>query len=460
MAALARCCLLALLLAAVAALLPADRRALAADPQPPAGFTPLFNGTDLAGWHGWAIHAKGASPDALAKLSPEEKKAKLDEWAADAKKHWSVDNGELVNDGNGAYLATDKEYGDIELLVEYKTVAKADSGIYLRNNPQVQIWDSNQKFDPKNATRRPHLGSGGLFNNTPGAPGRDPLVLADKPFGEWNTFRIIQVGERTTVYLNGKLVVDHARMENYWGKLAKQTPVLPLPKAGKILLQTHGGEIRWRNVFVREIPAAEANEILRKHDAAAFETVFNGKDFTGWDGPLENYEVVDGAIVCKPKKGGNIYTKDQYADFVARLEYKLPPGGNNGLAIRYPGGVAHAATQGMCELQILDDDAPKYAKLDPRQFNGSAYGMAAAHRGYLRPVGEWNVMEVTVKGPTIRVELNGTRTLDADMSKVTEFKGNLPHPGKDRPGGHFGFAGHNDPVAFRNIQIKKLEGAK
>ncbi|HJZ55879.1 MAG TPA: DUF1080 domain-containing protein [Gemmataceae bacterium] len=426
------------------------------EPKAPPGFTALFNGKDLAGWHGWAIHAKGASPDDVAKLNPEERAKKIEEWTADAKKHWTVEKGELVNDGNGAYLATDKDYGDIELLVEYKTVPKADSGIYLRNNPQVQIWDSNQKFDPKNPNRKPHLGSGGLFNNDPNSPGRDPLVLADKPFGEWNQFRIIQVGERTTVYLNGKLVVDHARMENYWGKQAKQNPLLPLPKAGKILLQTHGGEIRWRNVFVREIPPAEANEILRKHDAAGFESVFNGKDFTGWAGPIDQYEVIDGAIVCKPKKGGNIYTKEEYSDFVARVEYRLPPGGNNGLAIRYP-GTGQPSTQAMCEVQILDDTATQYAKLDPRQYNGSVYGMIPAHRGYLRPVGEWNFMEVTVKGPTIRVELNGTRIVDGDVSKVTEFKDNTPHPGKDRPKGYFGFAGHNDPVAFRNIQIKKLE---
>src|SRR5581483_2893626 len=254
-----------------------------------------------------------------------------------------------------------------------------------------QIWDSNQKFEPKNPTRRPHLGSGGLFNNTPGAPGRDPLVLADRPFGEWNTFRILQVGERTTVYLNDKLVVDFARMENYWDRKR------PLPKAGPILLQTHGGEIRWRNVFVREIPPAEANAILRKHDATGFTPVFNGKDFTGWAGPTDNYEVTDGAIVCKPKKGGNIYTRDEFGDFVARVEYKLPPGGNNGLAIRYP-GTGQPSTVAMCEVQILDDTSPKYTKLDPRQYNGSVYGMIPARRGYLRPVGEWNFMEVTVKG--------------------------------------------------------------
>jgi hypothetical protein len=428
----------------VLTLLTAATGARAAEPQPPKGFTALFNGKDLSGWHGMPHF----DPYKLAALPEAERTALLAKWTEDAKKHWKVENGELVNDGQGAYLTTDRDFDDLELLIEYRTVAKADSGIYLRACPQVQIWDTTKeggKWD-----RGADKGSGGLFNNSPGAPGRDPLVHADKPFGEWNTFRILQVGERVTVYLNGKLVVDHARLENYWNRK------LALPRKGPIQLQTHGGEIRWRNLYVRAIPAAEANAILRKHRAAGFKDVFNGKDFTGWDGPLENYEIQDEAIVCKPKKGGNIFTKEEYADFVARLEYQLPAGGNNGLAIRYP-GKGQPSTEAMCEVQILDDDAPKYAKLDPRQFNGSAYGMVPAQRGYLRPVGEWNFMEVTVRGPTILVELNGTRILDADLSKVTEFKDGKPHPGKDRTAGHFGFAGHNDPVAFRHIQIQRLE---
>ena len=431
--------------------------ASAAEAKAPAGFTPLFNGSDLAGWHGWAIHAKGGSPDELSKLDPDERAKKIEAWTADAKKHWTAENGDLVNDGNGAYLATDKPYGDIELLIEYKTVAKADSGIYLRNTPQVQIWDTTKEGGKWNIGA--DKGSGGLYNNDKGAPGQLPLVLADKPFGEWNSFRIIQVGERTTVYLNGQLVVDHARLDNFWGKVAKQNPVPPLPKTGHIILQTHGGEIRWRNAFVREIPSEEANAILRGKNVDGFERVFNGQDFTGWAGATDQYEVVDGAIVCRPKKGGNVFTKDEYTDFAARVEYKLPPAGNNGLAIRYP-GTGLPSSVGMCEVQILDDTAPVYAKLDPRQYNGSVYGMIPTFRGYLRPVGEWNFMEVTVKGPTIRVELNGTRTVDGDVSKVTAFMGNAPHPGKDRTSGHFGFAGHSDPVAFRNISIKKLGEGK
>ncbi len=438
---------------ACAVALPAIARA--DEPKPPEGFTAIFNGKDLTGWHGWDIHAKASGPYEVEKMSPEERAKKIEEWTEDAKKHWSVENGELVNDGNGAFLTTDKDYGDIEFLVEYKTVAKADSGIYLRATPQVQIWDYTKEGGKWNLGA--DKGSGGLWNNERGTAGRDPTVLADKPFGEWNSFRIIQVGERVTVYLNDKLVVNHARLQNFWTKQPScPDHDRPLPKQAPILLQTHGGEIRWRNMYIREIPSSEANEILRKHNSEGFKDVFNGKDFEGWAGPINEYEVKDGAIVCRPHKGGTIYTKDEFSDFIARVEFRLPPGGNNGLAIRYPGH-GDTAYVGMCEVQVLDDTAPQYAKLDPRQFCGSVYGIVAAKTGYLRPVGEWNFEQVIVEGPRIKVELNGTVIVDTDVSKVTEYMHGSKHPGKDRKFGNFGFAGHDDPVAFRNIQIKRLD---
>ena len=415
----------------------------AADPQPPKGFTALFNGRDLAGFYG----LEHFDPRMLRAMTEEERAAKRRGNDGEFRKHWRVENGELVNDGNGPYATTEREYGDIELLVEYRTVAKADSGIYLRGNPQVQIWDYTKeggKWD-----RGAQKGSGGLWNNSAGAPGKDPLVLADKAFGDWNALRIRQVGDKTTVYLNDTLVVDHATMQNFWD------PKEPLWARGPIQLQTHGGEIRWRNVFIREIPADEATRILSEKDDASFAAVFNGRDFTGWAGPLDNYEIVDGAIHCKPKKGGTIYTAKEYADFVVRLEFRLPPAGNNGLAIRYP-GEGDTAYVGMTELQVLDNTAPVYAKLDPRQFHGSAYGMVAAKRDFLRPVGEWNYEQVTVRGSRITVELNGTTILDADLSPVTEFLDNKVHPGKDRKAGHFGFAGHNDPVEYRRVRIREL----
>ena len=409
---------------------------------PPAGFIALFNGQNLAGSRGGETfdHRK------LLDLPADQRAAKIEAWNQSMRPHWRVEGDELVNDGQGAYATTEKDYGDFELLVEYRTVPKADSGIYLRGVPQVQIWDYTEK---EKFNLGADKGSGGLWNNSPGAPGKDPLVLADKPFGEWNKFRVLMTGARVSVWLNDKLVVDHANLENYYDRK------LPIPAKGPVQLQTHGGEIRWRNVFLREIPAGEANQILAAHGESGFTSAFNGADFTGWDGPVSEYEVKDGAIVCKPRKGGTIFTQEEYGDFMARLEFKLPPAGNNGLAIRYPGR-GDTAYVGMCELQILDDTATDYAKLDPRQCCCSAYGMVAAHRGYLRPVGEWNFEEATVRGSKIKVELNGTVVLDCDLSKVTEYLANHEHPGKDRTRGHFGFAGHNDPVAFRAIRLKPL----
>jgi len=410
----------------------------------PPGFQPLFNGKDLSGWWG----ADTEDPRKYLALTPEELRKKQEASREDIRQHWRAEDGSLINDGKGLYLTTDKFYGDFELLVDYRTVPLADSGIYLRGCPQVQIWDSTEQAKFNIGADK---GSGGLWNNSPGAPGKDPLVKADKPFGEWNHFRILMVGSRVWVWLNDQQTVRGAILENYYDRK------LPVPPKGPIQLQTHGGEIRWRNVNIREIGSEEANKLLRQDDPPGFEKVFNGKDFEGWAGPVDEYEVRDGAVLCKPGKGGTIFTKAEYGDFVARLEFKLPPGGNNGLAIRYP-GQGDTAYVGMCEIQVLDDtyETATGSQIDPRQAHGSVYGIIAAQRGYQHPRNEWNYQEVTVKGSTIKVELNGTVILDGDVSKVTDYMGGSAHPGKDRTSGHFGFAGHNDPVMFRNISIKPL----
>ncbi len=225
--------------------------ASAQEAKPPKGFRSLFNGKDLTGWY-------GLDPHRSEKLSGEKKAENLAKQRAEFPEHWKVDQGELVNVGTGPYATTEEEFGDIELMIEYKTVAGADSGIYLRGTPQVQIWDKNQAFNAKNPNRKPHQGSGGLFNNSPNTLGRDPLMVVDKPFGQWNTLKIRQIGARTWVTLNTRVVVDGAIMENYWDRSQ------PLAVKGPIMLQTHGGEIRWRNIFVREIGEREAKQVAEK----------------------------------------------------------------------------------------------------------------------------------------------------------------------------------------------------
>lgn len=247
------CCSLAAVVCWSLCLAPAVVCAQAEAPRPPAGFRALFNGKDLTGWY-------GLNPHNVTGLTGEKKEASLAQQRAEFPQHWRVENGELVNDGHGPYATTEGEWGDLEFLIEYKTVAGADSGIYLRGLPQVQIWDWNQPYDLKNPARKPHLGSGGLFNNTPGTTGRDPAARVDRPFGEWNQFRIRQIGDRTWVWLNDTLVVEDTPLENYNAR----GEVIP-PK-GPIHLQTHGGEIRWRNIFAREIGPDEARQTLAAAD--------------------------------------------------------------------------------------------------------------------------------------------------------------------------------------------------
>ena len=399
---------------------------------PPEGFKALFNGKDLKGWFGHGTK----DPRTLWKMSPEELKKHQEETLKDINAHWSVKDGELINDGKGLYLTTKKDYKDFELLLEYKTVPKADSGIYLRGVPQVQIWDPTEEAKWKIGADK---GSGGLWNNSKGAPGKDPLKRMDKPFGEWNKFHIIMIGERVTVYLNNEKVVDNVVMENFFDRK------IPIFEKGPIQLQTHGGEIRWKNIFIREITS---------DNDKGYQTLFNGKDLSGWHGAVNNYEVVDGSIMCKKGKGGTLYAKEEYGDFSFKFEFQLPPGGNNGIAVRSP-GKGDPAWEAY-EIQVLDDTAKKYAKLQPYQFHGSVYGLAPAQRGALLPVGEWNKQEITFKASNIRVTLNETTILHQDISKIDLTKVKKVPKGVNRSKGFIGFAGHSDPVKFRNVRIKSL----
>lgn len=183
--------------------------------------------------------------------------------------------------------------------------------------------------------------------------------------------------------------------------------------------------------------------------ASAPVSLFNGKDLTGWTG--EGYVVKDGAIICTPE-GRNLTTVKQYSNYVLEFEFKLPPGGNNGLGIHYP-GTGNPAYTGM-EVQILDDTAKKYAKLKDYQFHGGLYTLKAAKKGHLKPVGEWNKEKVTVNGSMVTVELNGTVINQANLDEIQ--KQYPKHQGAKRRSGHLCFCGHGDPVQFRGMKITEL----
>ena len=645
-----RCVLRVAFLVVVAASITGAR---AGDDVPGPGWAALFNSRDLAGWRG----RPHLDPAKEAEGTAEERARRQAEWDADMAKHWKVEEGVIVSDGHGVFLTTDRDFGDVELVLEWMLPAPcADSGIYLRGNPQVQIWDPACERDFQHGCQK---GSGGLWNNPADAPGKWPLVKADRPIGEWNTTRITMHGDRVTVVLNEQVVVDDAPLANFF------QPGQPLPPRGPIQIQTHGAPMHVRNVFVRDLGTfdlaapgwrdlgagdftnvntnpdtwawsadgvkctgqpvgvirtkepvtdcemslewrhlsdggnsgvflwapKEALESLepgklppggievqvldhgytaqyetssgRKGDwfttdgdvfpvgtsrmkpfaptspngqrsfpkerharatpewnhyfiraakgevrlwvnghevsggsectpatgylclesegapvefrrmkireiaagvgaAAAdgeegFVALFDGKTLDGWQGAVAGHQVVDGEIRTKPGVAGNLLTVGEYGDFELRFEFKLTPGANNGLGIRAP-LVGDAAFAGI-EVQILDDGHPKYAGLKPWQVHGSVYGVVAAERGCLKPVGEWNEETVTVRGSHVTVGVNGRKIVDADTAPFRDGQptpDGQPHPGLARTRGHIGFLGHGDEVHFRNIRVREL----
>lgn len=206
-----------------------DMSTPAVDNKPPAGFKALFNGRNLSGWK-----ALVGSPSERAKMSKEELSVEQTKADKAMRDHWKVSDGVIKYDGKNNSLCTSKDYGDFEMLVDWKIEPGGDSGIYLRGSPQVQIWD-----DP--------IGSGGLYNNQKNPSG--PTKKADNPPGKWNRFRILMVGDKVTVYLNNELVVQNVTMENYW---ERDKPLYP---TGQIELQHHNSPLEFKNIYIRELKA-------------------------------------------------------------------------------------------------------------------------------------------------------------------------------------------------------------
>ena len=417
------------------------------DFHPPAGFENLFNGKDLGGWRG---RQQDYSPYAEAKLSSDEKSAKQRQWNDDLARHWHVDaaSGEIVSDGKGVYLTTDKDYRDFEFTLDWLMVShNGDSGVYLRGYPQVQIWDPENPHEVKNGAPK---GSGGLWNDNNDNAGKWPLVKADKPIGQWNTMRIKMIGSRVWVWFNDQLTVDGQVLDNYFDR---SRTILP---RGPIELQTHGSELRFRNLYVREISSAEANQTLRKLVGDdGYKSVFNGKDFTGWGGQIDQYEVKDGAIFCKPKQGGNVYTLEDYSDFEARLEF-VAAGWKQWPLHPLPGRGGHRLRR---HVRIADprrhrrpiQDARSAAILLLRLWRGRRPERlsASARRLEFRACDHQGPHH---QGRTQWQRRRGHRCLQNRAAVHARQGPSWP----DALKGSFGFAGHDDPVGFRDIWIKPL----
>lgn len=401
------------------------------DNAPPPGFVALFNGKDLSGWQGSVpIHLR-------LKMAPAEL-AKAQKAADDSVfKHWKVENGVLVYDGKGKKedcLSTAKDYGDFELVFDWKIEAGGDSGIFLRGCPQVQINNDKQ-------------GSGGLYNNQKNP--NKPLVFADNPPGQWNTMQVLLVGDRTTIRLNGKLVVDNVVMEN------SRERGIPLYPRGPIEIQQFTGACSFKNIYLREISGTP------QLATGGWITLFDGKDLSQWmhpGGTPTTWQVANGYVEIRA--GPSLITKEDFGpDYELHLEFWLPPmakgRGNSGVYLN-----------GCHEIQIIDSSSPKGGKLTASDC-GALYAEAAPRVNACKPPGEWQTFDITFQAPrldgkgtvtkpgAVSVLLNGTLVLDKvplDKLSAASLKKQLVERGPVL------LQQHNDPVRFRNIKIRPLPG--
>ncbi len=340
----------------------------------------------------------------------------LDGWqvtACDA----TVEDGLLVLKAGDGLVRSNERHGDFVLELDWRArrAANYDAGIYIRADspPEGKPWPTRYQVNLKQ-------GDEGNIGPLKGAKSSG-LIKS----GEWNHFKLTVVGATAELEINGKPAWKATGLENADGYIGLQSEV------------DGGGQFEFRNIEITDLD---------------YKPLFNGQDLSGWTGDTKGYTVENGALVSRKDSGGKLYTDSEHADFSFRFDFKLASGGNNGVGIRAPlkGDPAYV---GM-EVQILDDTAAQFRKIQPWQAHGSIYGVVAAKTGHQKPLGEWNHEEIIARGNHITVILNGTTIVDAEVDASTKTLDGKPHPGLGRTSGHIGFLGHGARIEFRDMRIK------
>jgi hypothetical protein len=333
-----------------------------------------------------------------------------------------VEDGVLVLRAGDGFVRTNERHGDFILDLDWKARRDSnyDSGIYIRADlpAEGKPWPAKYQVNLKQ----------GREGNIAGLSGTESSGLV-KPH-DWNHFKLTVVGDTAELEINGKKAWKTSGLTNVDGYIGFQSEV------------DGGGQFEFRNIELVDLD---------------FKPLFNGKNLSGWTGGTAGYQVEDGSLVSLPQGRGNLYTEGEYTNFSFRLDFKLSPGGNNGVGIRAP-LTGDGAYQGM-EIQILDDPNEQYKTIQPWQAHGSIYGVVPAKRGHLKPVGEWNHEEIIARGRQVTVILNGVTIVDANLDDATK-NGTLDgkdHPGVKRNSGHIGFLGHGAKIEFRNLRVKELK---
>jgi hypothetical protein len=356
-----------------------------ADDAPKPGYrTSLFNGKGLNGWHVTGCKA-------------------------------AVEDGNLVIQEGDGFVRTDHRYTDFVLELDWKArrTEKYDSGIYFRSElPEAgKPWPKQYQIN---------LLQGGEGNCIGVKEARSTGLIKS---GDWNHFKLTVIGDKAEMEINGKPAWKAGGIEGKDGYLGIQVEV-----AG-------GGQFEFKNIFVTELGHA---------------AVFNGTDLAGWEGADEDaakcWKVEEGQIVCTGQKGPWLRSQKEFGDFNLRLDYKLKPGGNSGVYVRVPADGNHHGDGAGVEIQVLDDKAERYKDLKPYQYTGSVYAIAPAKEHVGREAGQWNSLEIDVKGTRYRIIHNGVTIIDASDAEFPEIKGR-------RASGFLGLQNHSEEVWYKNLRL-------
>ena len=348
----------------------------------------LFNGENLYGWHANGCEAQ-------------------------------VANGTLkLAKGNGV-LRTDHRYGDFVLELKWKPGKDQASAAGV-----VFGADLASKAGGKSYVVSLKPGEEGAVARLEGAKARPDQVKA----GQWNTLRLSVTGKQINLDINGQPAWKASGVTVPTGHLGLQAEV------------AEGSSVAFRDLTVTEL---------------THRSMFNGRDLSGWEPgagtEATSWTVEDGLLVCNGKKGPWLRSSEQYGDFNMRLDYKLLPGGNSGVYVRVPkngdhrGASANQKVAGV-EIQILDDQSPRYTNLKDYQYCGSVYAIAPSTQRVGREAGQWNSMEIDCRGTRYRIALNGVVIVDADAKEFPELAQRLTE-------GYLGLQNHSEEVWFRNLRV-------
>ena len=397
--------------------------------------------------------------------------------------------GRTVHDTPNTFLASDVEYGDFILELEYKVHPSMNSGIQIRSQSYPDYMDGRVHGYQIEIDPAERAWSGGIYDEARRG-WLYPMTYnegARNAFkqNEWNLYRIEAIGDSIKTWVNG---IPAAFLIDDW------------TEKGFIALQVHsiaedeeaGTEIQWRNIriltdslakFSRKsplTPVSTRNQLSEEEKQEGWELLWDGKTTEGWRGarldtfPEKGWVIEDGNLTVlasdgeESTGGGDIVTEKLYGDFELKVDFRLTEGANSGIKYFVDTDLNKGPGSSIgLEYQILDDERHPDAKLGNHEGSrtlASLYDLiAAAADKPVHRMGDWNSAHIISKGPHVEHWLNGTKVLEYERG--SEAYKELVAASKYKVWPNFGESAsgqillqdHGNRVAFRNIKIKTTD---